>query len=96
MDDDEEGVAADVGDRREIGDRIVGRLLLHRRHRRHRTVGGHQQRVAVGGRLGHFGRGDGAVGAALFSTTQRLPERLRDRIGEDARRVGGRAAGRGR
>ena len=55
--------AADHRDRREILERVVGRLLAQRHRGGHRAVGGEHERVAVGGHARHLLGGDRAVGA---------------------------------
>ena len=93
MDDDEEGVVAEVGDRREIGEDVVGRLLLHVGHDGERAVGAEHEGVAVGRRALDLAGGQSAVGAGLGYDDDGLAQRLLEFLAGDAgERVGRRPA----
>ena len=81
---DEEGVVAEVSDRREILHDVVGRLLAHVGHDGERAVRAEQERVAVGGRAFHLQGRERAVGARLGNDDDGLPERLRQLLAGDA------------
>jgi hypothetical protein len=84
----------EVGDRLEILDGIVGQIVGAAggidRHCRHRRDGQH---VAIGSRLGGFGRADGAARAALVFDHQGLAELLAHALGDQAGDDVGGAAG---
>ena len=90
---DEERVVAHQRHRCEIGKRIVGRVLAQVRHRGERAVGAKDQRVSVGRRSRHLRRGDRAVRARLVLHDDRLPERLAERLRQDAHHDIGRGPG---
>ena len=96
MDDDEEGVVAEIGDRREIGEDVVGRLLQDVRHDGERAVGAEHEGVAVGGGALDLAGGQRPVGAGLGDDDDGLAQRLLQLLADDAgERVGGRARAKG-
>ncbi len=83
--------AGDERDRREVLDRVVGHLRIQRRIDRLRADRSHQQRVAVGRRLGDEIGAQVAAGAGLVLDDEALAEGLgelgRERAGEDVGRA---------
>jgi hypothetical protein len=86
MNDEEEGVLAEEADRREVGDDVVGWILLHVRRDSERAVGAEQQCVTVGRCTFHLGGGQCAIGAGLLHHDDRLAERLLQLLAGDARK----------
>ncbi|MNN31100.1 hypothetical protein D3C81_1447730 [compost metagenome] len=93
IDHQHEWQVAHAADRREVLDRVIGQLLHQRRVGRMRGVGGHEQRIAVRGRLRNQLRRDGAVGAGAIVDHHVLAERIAQFLGRDARDGIGAAAG---
>ena len=83
-------------DRLEVLQRVVSDRAEEMRIDRERPGIAHQQRVAIGRRLGHEGRADTAAGAGLVLDDEGLPERGAQPLGDRARIEVGAAAGRER
>ena len=91
-----EGEDAQVGDRREIGHRVVGRALLERGHIGHRRGGAEVQRVTIGCGLGHLQCSNRAIGAGAVFNQHRFAKGIahvnrdgaRAQVGAAARREG--------
>ena len=88
--------AGDERDRHEVLDRVVRHLRIERRIDRLRADRSHQQRVAVGRRLGDEVGAEVAAGAGLVLDDEGLAERLAELRREGAREDVGRPAGRER
>ena len=85
--------AGDERDRHEVLDRVVRHLRIERRVDRLRADRSHQQRVAVGRRLGDEVGAEVAAGAGLVLDDEGLAEGLAELGRERARQDVGRAAG---
>ena len=81
-------------DRREILDRVEWQCFVQARIDDQRRVAAHQQRVAVGGRLGDAIGGDVAAGAGNILDHERRAPDFRKPVGKNARRKVGSRAGR--
>ena len=79
------GGVHDERHRCEIAHRVVGQLVVQRRADRDRAGAGHEQRQAVGGRLGHVLGRDAGVRAGLVLDDHRVAELLAELLGHHAR-----------
>ncbi len=78
------GEKADLGHRLEVPDRVVGDLVVEAGIDGER-IGRQQQRVAVGAGARDEGEADIAAGAAAVLDHDRLPQRVAQRLLDDAR-----------
>src|SRR6266850_7259727 len=76
----------DRPDRHQVPERVVGKVLEHRRPRGHRAARAEKQGVPVGGRLHHRRGADGAAGPAAVLDDHLLAERVPERRRDGARR----------
>ncbi len=95
MNDDDVGRARNLRQRREIVKRIVRKFLVERRAHEVR-VADHQQRVAVGLRLGDQLRADRGTGTRPVVDDDLVPDRFRQPLSQYSARHIGRSAGRKR
>ena len=86
----------DQPDRREVGDRMIGRVAVERLILRVRALGAHHELIAVRRRLGDAQRAVDAAGAALVLDDHLLAQQLGQAAIDDAGEHIGRPAGRER
>ncbi len=91
---EQQSCVAELGDRREVAQRVERQLRDQVRIDDQRAVEAEQQRVAVGRRRGHRLRADGAAGAGPVVDDHLLAEPRAERVGDGAHAAVGEAAGR--